>query len=140
MNQWFDKSFNGRFRDHHCISYKLIFIIDCMSYIQWMNECSMILSMTNKYVLLRVFWPCFRIIFLMYTYDWSLNNLFIFHLCVHLRGFSSYMFVCISILWGEKSYIIGILISWSCMHMVPSFNNECTSKANHHILIACFIS
>ena len=27
----------------------------CMSYIQWMNECSMISSMINKYVLLRVF-------------------------------------------------------------------------------------
>ena len=30
-------------------------------------------------------------IFLVYTYDWGLYDLFIYHLCMYLRGFPSHI-------------------------------------------------
>ena len=74
-----------------------------------MNECAIILSMINKYVLQRIFQPYIsHNIFSIYVWL-GLNNLLIYHLCMYLRGFSSYTYVCISTSWGagEILYIEG---------------------------------
>lgn len=62
-----------------------------------------------------------------YTYSWGLNDLIIFHLCIYLRGFSSYTFVH-NIFVKGKSCISRVLISWPCTHVLPGSNNECTPE------------
>ena len=64
-------------------------------------------------------------IFLVFTYDWGLYDLFISHLCMFLRGFPRYILY-VYHFKGGKYCVLGVLLSESCTHMVLGFKNECT--------------
>ena len=45
---------------------------------------------------------------------------------MYSKGIPSYIFVCISFLGGKEFCILRILIVWSCTHVIPFSNIECT--------------
>ena len=55
------RSFDGRVTYHQCMCYNDLYCRNkfLMSYIEWMNHCSMISLMINKYVLLKLVYPYF---------------------------------------------------------------------------------
>ena len=71
-------------------------------------------------------------IILAYTYDWVYKFLFYFHLCMYLSGFPSYIFIHKSFLARGESCMLGVIISWSCMHVIPGYNIECTPEDISH--------
>ena len=82
----------------------------------------MISLMINKNVLLRVFESYFSNYLLAYTYDWDLNDLFIY-LSLVFKGFFIAMYLHVyhfyeGVYIFVVIYIHGILISWSRTHVV----------------------
>ena len=93
-----------------------------------MYKCSMISSLINKCVFLRVFY-LHSSHNLCGVYIWlECKKIIYFSLVYIFEGMFSYMFLCVLFLW-KRSCILRVLISWSCTHVVSDPNNECTPRA-----------
>ena len=98
-----------------------------MSFIQFMSTCSMIPSMINKHVLLRIFWPYFPHYLFGCIHMIGVFRLYLVLLLVcEFEGISQ-LHICMYIIFKRgKSCILGVLIIGSCTHVVLNSNNECT--------------
>jgi hypothetical protein len=92
----------------------------CISYIQWMNKCSMMSSMINEYVFLRVFYSYFPHN-LCGVYIWLESKQFIYFSLVYIfEGIYSYIFYVYYFYKEEILYIKGV--NFMVMHARGSWS------------------